>query len=213
MMERSDIIQTLIDRYGLKSYLEIGVAKLNTFSKIRCTAKTGIDPILPRDQIESFGGILGNVTSDKFFEENHMKFDIIFIDGLHVYEQTVKDMVNSYNSLNYGGFIILHDCKPESVSTSLKEPESPLSSWNGDVYKAIIWFRTEYPHVKCFVLYTDWGCGVIHKKEDITILNPSNERLEEFNKLDYNWLVNNIDRLGLVEPSYLYKYISNEWTS
>ena len=58
----------------------------------------------------------GNVreTSDNFFKNNKKEFDVIFIDGLHVYEQCRKDIINSLKFLNRNGFIILHDMIPRS---------------------------------------------------------------------------------------------------
>ena len=49
------------------------------------------------------------MTSDKFFKDNE-KFDIIFIDGLHTFEQTIKDIDNSIKFLRDKGVILIHDC-------------------------------------------------------------------------------------------------------
>ena len=35
------------------------------------------------------------MTSDTFFKNNKDKFDVIFLDGLHTYEQTIKDINNA----------------------------------------------------------------------------------------------------------------------
>ena len=35
------------------------------------------------------------MTSDEFFKSNNEFFDLIFLDGLHTYEQTIKDIDNS----------------------------------------------------------------------------------------------------------------------
>ena len=39
-------------------------------------------------------------TSDEFFESNKKNFDIIFIDGLHEYDQVKRDIKNSIKFLN-----------------------------------------------------------------------------------------------------------------
>ena len=41
------------------------------------------------------------------------KFDIIFIDGLHEYDQVKKDIVNSLKFIDEKGFILIHDLLPE----------------------------------------------------------------------------------------------------
>lgn len=48
-------------------------------------------------------------TSDKFFENNNEKFDVIYIDGSHEAPQVYKDLNNSWNCLNNNGIIICDD--------------------------------------------------------------------------------------------------------
>jgi hypothetical protein len=59
-------------------YLEIGCQGNNLFDSVPATNKVGVDPVA--------GGTVRK-TSDDFFRENQQKFDVIFIDGLHTYEQ------------------------------------------------------------------------------------------------------------------------------
>ena len=83
-----------------------------------------------------------------FFKNNSDKFDLIFIDGLHIYDQVKKDILNSLDVLNEKGFILLHDCFPlkyldQAVPRAQKH-------WNGDVWRAILESRT-YDKVNTFV--------------------------------------------------------------
>ena len=55
------------------------------------------------------------MTSDEFFSQNKETFDLIFIDGLHIHEQVLKDIDNSLNVLNENGVILLHDCLPAKI--------------------------------------------------------------------------------------------------
>ncbi len=43
-MNRVQIIQSLIDRYNFKSYLEVGVQAGHCFNTIQCAHKVGVDP-------------------------------------------------------------------------------------------------------------------------------------------------------------------------
>ena len=48
------------------------------------------------------------MTSDEFFEKYpEEKFDVIFIDGLHHYDQCQKDTINALKKLNESGIILL----------------------------------------------------------------------------------------------------------
>ena len=53
-------------------------------------------------------------TSDEFFNQNNEKFDVIFIDGLHHYDQCQADAINSLKCLNKNGFIFFHDFIPRN---------------------------------------------------------------------------------------------------
>ena len=111
---RTAIIQEIINKKNYKSYLEVGCDNDENFSKIQIESKIGIDPLK--------GGTL-RMTSDEFFINNHQSFDIIFLDGLHTYEQTIKDIDNGLRFLNTNGVILIHDCLPkknlESNSTKI----------------------------------------------------------------------------------------------
>ena len=98
---RLEIVQNILNLKKYRSYLEIGTFKNDLFNHVKCNVKVGVDPV-------SGGNI--RKTSDAFFSENNQKFDLIFIDGLHHYEQVKRDMFNSLKFLNSKGIILLHDC-------------------------------------------------------------------------------------------------------
>jgi hypothetical protein len=187
-MNRVHIIQNLIDRYNFQSYLEIGVASGWTYRRINCPIKRGMDPEL---SVELEGVV--QKTSHSFFMTNKDKFDIVFIDGLHLYEQVAQDIVNSLNSLNLGGFIIVHDCYPikEEYANRIKPKEGP---WNGDVYKAMIWFRETYYDYPSVTINEDEGLGVIKKTYDDTIKEVD---VEKFSNVPYKYIETG-KTLGLV---------------
>ena len=56
----------------------------------------------------SFSEIINSNKGDKSF-----RFDLIYIDGLHDYENVKEDMLISLPLLNDGGFISGHDFSPE----------------------------------------------------------------------------------------------------
>ena len=60
------------------------------------------------------------MTSDNYFFNNKNNlFDLIFLDGLHTYEQTIKDIFNSLKTLKKNGVIIVHDCLPKKSGIKL----------------------------------------------------------------------------------------------
>jgi len=164
-IKRYDVINYLIKKYNLINYLEIGVFQGENIRKINIPHKDGVDP-------GAEGYIVPEVnypmTSDAFFdlikEYNDIKYDIIFIDGLHHADQVEKDIKNSLKHLVNNGFIILHDCNPACYEAQLV-PRQTIA-WNGDVWKAFVTFRFKYPNFKTCVIDMDFGIGVIQNCSD-----------------------------------------------
>lgn len=158
---RWHIINALIGKHGYSSYLEIGTFTGWNYSQIKCSHKVGVEP-----NPVTLPGVI-QATSDEFFLKNTQKFDIIFIDGLHVWEQCLKDIFNSLKVLNPNGTIVVHDCRPTEFSHTAREAIHPNGEWTGDVWKSIAILRSTYPFAKVAVVDTDWGCGIITPNEDV----------------------------------------------
>ena len=169
---RWDLIKYLIDKNGYSDYLEIGCDRDQLFSKIEIKNKTGVDPVS--------GGTIRK-TSDDFFRENNKKFDIIFIDGLHVYEQVKKDILNSVNCLKENGIILVHDCMPDSLSKQAVPRYRMV--WNGDVWKAIVDLRQD-KNLEIFTCEMDQGVGVIRKNNNSSVLEIK-KQISELKFKDY----------------------------
>jgi hypothetical protein len=158
-LSRADVINALIVRYGYRSYLEIGV---NTpaqpgwsHDSIQVETKHGVDP---NPAVEA----TFPVTSDEFFERHvSRRYDIVFVDGLHLFEQAYRDIVNALAWLNENGTIVVHDTRPEKEITQRRERAS--DAWHGDVWKAILKLRLEAPELEIFTVDTDEGCTVIRR--------------------------------------------------
>ena len=155
-MKRWEILQRLIDSRNYKSYLEIGVRSGETFNRVKCDQKLGVDPLF-RKPDDFYQGSIFKGTSDKFFKTNEQKFDIIFIDGDHRFFQVSKDFLNALKILNPYGVIMFHDMLPQKWEHC--QEEQIESAWNGTVYKMCFlfkWLKIDYT-----ILDTDWGCCLV----------------------------------------------------
>jgi hypothetical protein len=177
---RYDIINKIIIKRNYTSYLEIGCFKDETFNQINIKKKIGIDPVS--------GGNL-RMTSDQFFIENKEKFDLIFIDGLHVYEQVIKDIFNSIKVLKENGIILVHDCLPRKLW--YQTPTRMSDTWNGDVWKAIVECRT-LENIDTYTCLADEGIGVIKVQKNNNLLNIN---LSNFKNLKYKEYYTNRESL------------------
>lgn len=148
-------MNALIKKYKYDSYLEIGVQfPENNFDKIIAKHKVCVDPSPP-------GYVTFNGTSDAYFDQlaDHVKYGLIFIDGLHNDDQVLKDVDNSLLHLEEGGTIVCHDCLPTAEYQTTRENND--REWTGDVWKAIAKLRVERIDLNIKVVDTDWGCGII----------------------------------------------------
>jgi len=175
---RIDIVQMIINSKNYKRYLEIGCFKNELFDNIVCHFKVGVDPVS--------GGTIRD-TSDNYFEKyKDVKFDCIFIDGLHKYDQVKRDILNSLEHLNQDGIIMLHDCLPSNVYDQAI-PRCQYK-WNGDVWKALVEMRTK-PNLDVYTCYADEGIGIIfnRKNRNILKLNIDNFKKLKFKDYFYNY--------------------------
>ena len=209
-MNRVDIIQAVIDRKKSTrkdvNYLEVGVLAGDAFFRIKANYKIGVDPNFTFSRLKQLRYCFKNPTnflnhyyevpSDSFFEKNHellsaKGLDVVFLDGLHTYDQSLKDVQNSLKYLNDGGVIILHDCNPMSEiaampAESIQEVQAMNlpgwdGVWNGDVWKTIAYLRSNYDDLNIFVLNCDFGVGVITRGKPETVLNLDEEDLKSIN--------------------------------
>ena len=142
----------------------------------------------------------GNVrkTSDDFFQDNKQNFDIIFIDGLHHYEQVKKDINNSLKFLNKNGFILVHDCLPRTKAH--QSIPRYRGSWNGDVWKAIVELRTK-ENLNIFTSQIDLGVGVIKKEMNSNILKTNIKNFKDLKFKDYYYNYKNFMNIKSYEDT------------
>ncbi len=191
--KRQEIIQELIDLKKFEDYLEIGTFKNDLFDYINCKDKIGVDP-------KSGGNV--RKTSDEFFLNNNKKFDLIFIDGLHTYDQVRKDIDNSLKVIKDNGIILLHDCFPRNYYYQAV-PRCQIN-WNGDTWKALVEKRTD-KNLDVYCLNADEGIGVILKRKNKNYLNLN---INNFGNLKYSDYSNNYKKyLNLIDYEEFLKLI------
>jgi hypothetical protein len=164
MKHHSELINYLIEKFSLPSYLEIGTFnRSHNFDLIKLPSykKTCVDP-------DPAAGADHQCPSDHFFEVRnklHMceggdrTFSLIFIDGLHHANQVKKDFENALACLAPGGFIVLHDCNPPTEATTCV-PRGAQREWCGDVYKFACSLQ-EYSGIDFITADFDYGCAVV----------------------------------------------------
>lgn len=127
-----------------RGYLEIGVRFGDSLKLAQCPA-IGIDP----DTSINYQGprfhSVASTTSDEFFsgkwagkafELGGVGFvDLVYIDGMHLYEYALRDFINVVKYANERTVIVFDDTHPYSQSIATRE-QLP-GDWTGDVWKTM----------------------------------------------------------------------------
>lgn len=227
VMDRLEIIRSIIKARQFKSYLEIGVGNGRVFHQVRAWRKVAVDPVMNVDESArqqarrrrplNLLNCYHKVTSDDYFSRlgKGKIFDLVFIDGLHTYAQCLRDCENALRHLAPGGMILLHDCNPQSSSSawpanSFEDAERQnLDGWNGewcgDVWKTVVHLRARREDLQVSVLDCDFGVGVVTRSKNEPLLKNIPE---DIGGLPYEFLAaNRRELLGLRELAYLETFL------
>ncbi|WP_174274986.1 class I SAM-dependent methyltransferase [Sphingomonas bacterium] len=161
-MERFEVIQRLLDLFPAPRYLEIGVDQGVTFHKLRAASKAAVDVRFAfdldaaRQDPANANCAYFEMTSDQYFtmdQGRDAQFDVVFLDGLHTFDQTLRDLLHSSYVLAPGGLLIVDDVMPSTYAASLPDLDlsrrfwqatnNPDGSWMGDVYR-LVFFIADY---------------------------------------------------------------------
>jgi len=210
-------------------YLEIGVSKGLAFRNISADEKIAVDPAFrlsepSRAQADAKARVTHyfETTSDDFFANKaalleQRPVDVALIDGLHTYEQVVRDVENTVRYLKDDGVIFLHDCNPpfelagrraDSWDEFMAQQSGPLKIgiWNGDVWKAIVELRSTRPDLLVGVLKCDQGVGFVRKGSPESTLPYSPEQVAELTYADLK--ADRTRLLNLKPPRYLGEFLA-----
>jgi len=224
-MNRIRIVQTCLDRSARKMYVEIGVELGLCFARIRAGTKIAVDPNLRipqwRRRLSERRAAASHYVaaeSDEFFQRHApvlcpSGIDVAFIDGLHTWEQALRDVDHALAHLGDGGVIVLHDCNPRNRVIAepapsywaFKKAHPWRVRWSGDVWKAIVHLRSTRPDLEVAVLDCDYGVGLVRRGKPETTLGYS---MEAVRRMDYEELRKDRERLlNLRRPDYLLRFL------
>lgn len=163
-------INAIARRLDAKNYLEIGVARGVTFLKVQLPDKVGVDPkfLLEPERHRKTGVRLIETTSDDFFDDlpDSVKFDIVFIDGLHTAEQAMRDFIRSAVHSHERTVWVIDDTVPCDAHSALPTQAEAIDArvraggsgqmWHGDVFKVPLLIRHLLPEF-CYVTASTGG--------------------------------------------------------
>ncbi len=142
---------------GARSYLEIGVYDGQTFTNVPLARRVAVDPAFRFDwqAWQGHGTDLHQTTSDDFFRRGIEIFDIIFIDGLHTFEQAFRDFCATQGLAHRATVWIIDDTWPNdafSIERSVAATQAlrrhhglTSNAWHGDVFRTAFAIHDFFP--------------------------------------------------------------------
>jgi predicted O-methyltransferase YrrM len=185
---------------GAKSYLEIGVSTGRTFVSVDVPHKVAVDPRFRFDVAahQAPGLHFHQTTSDEFFEKHPRseKFDLIFLDGLHVFGQTLRDFRNAIEVAHEGTVFLIDDVVPMDEFSALPDQRGARQArldatgvrrkgWHGDVYKVIFAIHDLHPEFSFVTIESgDNPQTIVWRKRRENVV-PVFGTVEAVDKIDY----------------------------
>jgi len=192
-------INYLAARLAPENYLEVGVAAGMTFLGVNIHRKVAVDPRFRFEftQHQSDSVSFFQVTSDKYFVEHAgtEKFDIIFLDGLHTFEQIFRDFCNSLLHCHDQTVWIIDDTIPSDVYSAINDQRKALqarkdaggqsSAWHGDVFKMVFVVHDFFPSFSYCTVITKGNPQTLIWKQSRNDFQPMFNNLETISRLNY----------------------------
>ena len=194
-------INTLKDALNASRYLEIGVAAGATFFGVEIDDKTAVDPRFrfdyaarATDKVRFF-----EMFSDDFFKigDENLSYDIIFLDGLHVFGQTYRDFCATMAYATRRTLWIIDDTVPSDIYSAWPNQREAVDlrrrsggksgRWHGDVYKVIFAIRDYFPTLNYCTLPEANGQTLIwfETRKDFRPIFNSMESIERMSYFDF----------------------------
>jgi len=181
-----------------RAYLEIGLATGATFENVNAPIRWGVDPRPQFDVHHLPPGVHVHVgTSDKFFEllpSQRTQFDVVFLDGLHTFRQTYRDLINAFRVCP-NGIILMDDVVPIDEASAIPDRSAAVDAhrrlglsrspnlWHGDVFRVLLILRAHHPELEfCTIEGPDNPQALIWKRQAVAAVQGRRE--EELRPLD-----------------------------
>lgn len=206
------VLQTFLNFFDEPRYLEVGVAGGGTFHQVEAAYKVAVDPRFRFDweaeqRDRGPATQYHQVTSDTYFGsivDADQEFDVIYLDGLHTFEQTLRDLNNAVDHLSKGGVILIDDVRPSSYQASLPDIEDfrrvrlhlkdERRAWMGDVYKLVWCIDTFYQNLSYACISNNHGQAVVWRERRESV---NDRKAAEIAELSFSSFVRSKDVLKL----------------
>jgi hypothetical protein len=177
-----DVLEDLHGKLKPDWYLEIGTQKGKSLARASCRSiaidpefKIAVDAFKALPQLHMFSATSDDFFATSFLQDNAIRIDFAFLDGMHLFEYLLRDFINTERAASPGACITAHDCVPLNPLMAQRDWDKAVTrQWTGDVWKLLPILQKYRPGLAVAVL----DCaptGLVA----ITNLDPSNDVLSQ----------------------------------
>lgn len=164
-----DFFSLLNETHKPNSYFEIGTSTGDSLQRFDCDAAC----VDPNFQIASHvwrrrqRTLLFQMTSDEFFAKETLRNyfpkgpDLCFLDGMHLFENILRDFINTEKASHPGTMVLIHDALPVNLRMAERVPRQGSAdeglyhnAWTGDVWRVIVALNKYRPDLRIRLLNT-----------------------------------------------------------
>lgn len=220
---RFERLNALAKINSASKYLEIGVCKGVTFNQVNVPFKVAVDPNFQFDtkKYSNDSTIFHEITSDNFFTKaslDYKHFDLIYLDGLHTFEQTFRDFCASLKYSHPNTMWLIDDTHPTSMfaaepdrvrSRKLQRIAKDESSyWMGDIYKVVFAIHDFFPQFS-YATFPGHGQTVVwaETRKNFAPIWNSLEKITNFKYDDFLEYKNPV--MNIKNPSDIIQSVEN----
>lgn len=210
-VRRWQVMRRLVNHYPDPRYLEVGVCEGKTFDKVPAARKVAVDPEFRFDHVAMQAAhpetTYHPVPSDEYFARHAQlddEFDVIYLDGLHVYDQTLRDLLNALEHLQPRGVIVIDDTVPPTYMAAIRDREeffaerrrtgSDEAAWMGDVFKVVHFIQAFCPYLRYATIANNHGQTVVWRGQRDE--EPVRD-LAEIDTMSFEDFINSLDVMRL----------------
>jgi hypothetical protein len=152
--------------------------------------------------------------------KDHEPYDLIFIDGLHHFDQVMRDFINAISFAHPHTVFLIDDTLPCDVFSSMRDQQQALdlrsryslsfqgNAWHGDVYLFVVLLSLYFPAYRYRTIV-----GSQANPQTIIWLDTEVSEIDEWiqarslwaaqhlSSCCYSWLLENIDMLRPISES------------
>jgi len=191
MVTRHELLEALHNILEPRGYLEIGVMHGDSLRLAQCRAY-GIDPHpMPYGHFDGNQFTFVRQTSDEFFAHGVERvvdgpIDLVFIDGMHLYEFALRDFANVERYLaNEKTVVVFDDVLPRNQEEAKRE-QCP-GDWTGDVWKVFYILKDRRPDLHIQLVDTQPTGTLV-----VSSLTPGSTQLaQEYFNITNDWALQN----------------------